>query len=84
MMPRWQAVTFLVSMGAILLWMAHRGYQTGELRAGSALFRPYRPNRDDNPIGFHFYLALYVCCGVGLCVWGLLAMLGMAPSLKWR
>lgn len=84
MMSRWQAVPLLIGMGAVLLWMTYRGYTTGELRAGSTLFSAYRPNRDDNPLGFYFYLALYFCCGVGLCVWGLLAMLGMAPLLKWR
>jgi hypothetical protein len=52
--------------------------------AGSAPLRPNRPNRDDNPIGFHFYLVRYFCCGVGLCVWGLLTLSGMPPPLKWR
>jgi hypothetical protein len=31
-----------------------------------------------------FYLVRYFCCGVGLCVWGLLAVIGMAPARKWR
>jgi hypothetical protein len=84
MMPRWQAVPLLIALGAVLLWVAHRGYETGELPAGSAWFRSYRPNRDDNPLSFYIHLALYVCYGTWLCVWGLLAMLGMAPSLRWR
>jgi hypothetical protein len=31
-----------------------------------------------------FYLVMYFCCGAGLCGWGLLAVIGMAPALKWR
>jgi len=84
MMPRWAAVLFLMGVGGILLWSAYQGYLTGELRAGTTLLGPYRPNRDDNPVGFYFYLGLYFCIGIGLCVWALLVMLGMAPALKWR
>ncbi len=83
-MPRWAAVLVLIGTGATILWSAYRGHVTGELRAGLTLAGPYRPTRTDNPIGFYFYLALYFCVGVGLCVWGLLAMVGMAPSLSWR
>jgi hypothetical protein len=84
MMARFSSSIFLLGLGAAFLWMTLTGYRGGELRAGSGLLKPYRRNRDDNPIGFHFYLAMYFCCGVGLCVWGLLALIGMAPPLKWR
>ena len=84
MMARFTSSAFLLGMGAVLLWVTLNGYRSGELQAGSAFLGPYRPNRDENPIGFHFYLMMYFCCGVGMCVWGLLALIGMAPALKWR
>lgn len=85
MMPRWEAVIFLVSVGAGLLGYAYHGYQTGEVRAGANLWRGvYRPNREDNPLGFRFFLSLYFCGGIALCMWGLLALIGMAPALRWR
>jgi len=83
-MPRWQAVPLLLALGCLLLVVAFRGYRSGELPAGRTWFKPYRPNRDDNPVAFHFYLAIYFCGGLALCVWGLLAMVGMAPSVRWR
>jgi hypothetical protein len=60
------------------------GHRTGELPAGSRGLRAYRPNRDDNPAAFRFFLALYFCAGMVLCVWGLLALVGLAPPLRWR
>jgi len=83
-MSRLASAALLITLGAALLWVMLQGYRNGEVPAGSVLLRPYRPNREDNPLGFHFYLALYFCCGVGLCVWGLLELLGMAAPLKWR
>ena len=75
---------FLIGMGGLLLAVAWRGYVSGELRAGVAYFRPYRPNRVDNPLGFYFYLILYFCVGMFLTVWGILALFGGAPAIKWR
>ncbi|HMK15146.1 MAG TPA: hypothetical protein VK460_09075 [Burkholderiales bacterium] len=75
---------FLIGIGALLLVVAWRGYVSGELRAGVAYFRPYRPNRNDNPVAFHFYLILYFCSGMALTVWGILALFGGAPALKLR
>ena len=75
---------FLIGIGALLLAVAWRGHVTGELRAGVAYFRPYRPNREDNPFAFHFYLILYFCSGMALTVWGILALFGGAPAIKWR
>ncbi|MGH8752728.1 MAG: hypothetical protein ACRET9_02320 [Burkholderiales bacterium] len=75
---------FLIGIGALLLAVAWRGYVSGELRAGVAYFRPYRPSREDNPLGFYFYLALYFCCGMVLTVWGILALFGGAPAIKLR
>jgi hypothetical protein len=75
---------FLIGMGALLLVVAWRGHLSGELRAGTAYFRPYRPNRTDNPVAFYFFLVLYFCSGMALTVWGILALFGGAPALKWR
>ncbi|MCD6679867.1 MAG: hypothetical protein LT102_04300 [Burkholderiaceae bacterium] len=75
---------FLITVGAIVLAVGWRGYREGELPAGSNFFRPYRPNRDDNPLAFHFFLALYYASGTALAVWGLLALVGLAPPLPLR
>ena len=57
--------------------IVRQGFLAGELPAGVAYFRArYRPNRADNPIAFHFFLALYFCGGVALVVWGILALFG--------
>jgi hypothetical protein len=56
----------------------------GEVRAGTSLRAPYRPSRDESPLAFNFFLLVYFCGGLALCVWGLLAMLGMAPMPRWR
>ena len=67
-----------------MLAVGWRGYREGELPAGSNFFRPYRPNRNDNPLAFHFFLALYYASGTTLAVWGLLALVGLAPPLPLR
>ncbi len=75
---------FLVAIGAGVLAVAYRGYRDGELPAGTSGFRAYRPNREDDPLAFHVFLVLYFCGGMALAVWGLLALVGMAPPLKLR
>jgi hypothetical protein len=74
----------LIGMGALLLVVAWRGQVTSELRAGRAYVRPYRPSRVANPGGFYFYLVLYYCAGMVLTVWGILALFGGAPVVRWR
>ena len=69
-------------MAPALLAVAWQGYLAGVLPAGSAGWKPYRPNRSDNPFAFHFYLVLYLCAGMTLAVWGILALFGAAPALK--
>ena len=81
-MTRTLGALFLIAMGAGVLAVAWQGYRRGELPAGSGLFEPFRPNRDDNPLAFHFFLALYYCGGMALAVWGLLSLVGLAPALK--
>jgi hypothetical protein len=46
--------------------------------------RAYRPRRDDSPLAFNFFLALYFSGGMALAVWGLLILAGTAPPLKWQ
>lgn len=70
-----------VLIGLGLLVVAYRGHRRGEVRAGSAGFRPYTPSRDDDPLAFHFYLLLYICSGLALLVWGVFALLGMAAPM---
>jgi hypothetical protein len=77
---------FLIVVGIGLLVVARRGYRSGELRAGATGLggAAYRPNREDNPLGFHIFLVLYCCSGVILLVWGVLMLFGAVPPLKLR
>ncbi len=54
------------------------------LPAGANFFRTYRPTRKDRPLAVHSFLVLYFCSGMALEVWGLLALIGMAPTLPLR
>lgn len=83
-MTRVLGALFLIAMGSGVLAVAWRGYREGELPAGSNFLKPYRPNRDDNPLAFRFFLTLYYCGGMALAVWGLLSLVGLAPPLKLR
>lgn len=74
----------LVGMGSGVLVVAWRGWQAGELPAGPSFFGTGRPTREDNPLAFHFFFVLYVCGGTAVVVWGLLALVGMAPPPKWE
>ncbi len=75
---------FLIAMGAGVLAVGWRGYQDGELPAGSHFLRACRPARATDPIAFHCFLALYGCAGTALAVWGLLVLAGLAPPPAWR
>jgi hypothetical protein len=81
-MPFWLGALFLIASGSVILMVAYRGWRDGELPAGANGFQAYRPNRADNPLAFHLFLALYLCAGIALAVWGLLAVVGMAPPLQ--
>jgi hypothetical protein len=74
------AALILIVLGVLVLVVAYRGHCTGCLPAGSNFLRAYRPNRDDNWLAFHLFLALYVCGGTTLVVWGLLILTGLAPA----
>ncbi len=81
-MPRALGSLILILLGAGVLAVAWQGYVAGAVRAGNSLWRIYRPNRQDNPLAFHFFLALYFCSGMALVVWGILALFGAAPAVK--
>ena len=84
MMSRVLRALVMVALGLILLAAAWRGHKSGELRAGLSGLRPYRPNRDDNPLGFYFHLGLYSLVGAAWAVWGILAFLGLVKPARWR
>lgn len=76
---------FLLVMGGGVLAVAWQGYRDGVLPAGSNFLRGrWMPGREANPFAFRFFLALYFAAGMALCVWGLLALAGMAPPLRLR
>jgi len=72
----------LLALGILTLFAAWRGHISGELVAGG--FRGYRPNRQDNPRGFYFYLGIYIVAGTAWTVWGMLVLLGLLRPLPWR
>ncbi|MDN5940916.1 MAG: hypothetical protein L0H94_03445 [Nitrospira sp.] len=83
-MTSWLGASFLIACGSGVLTVAYRGWREGELPAGAKGLQAYRPSRMDNPVAFHFFLVLYFCSGIALAVWGLLALVGMAPLLELR
>lgn len=80
---RWVGGLFLLAMGAGVLAVAWRGWQAGELPAGTSFLRAWRPTREDEPAAFHLFFALYLCGGIVLAAWGLMVLAGMAPPPKW-
>lgn len=75
---------FLLGIGAGVLAVAWQGWQSGELPAGANFLRAWRPTREDNPLAFHCFFALYLCGGIALAAWGLLVLAGVAEPLKLR
>jgi hypothetical protein len=84
MMPVWLSVLVQLGFGAGILAIAWQGHCRGEIPAGTNFWRAFRPTREDDPIAFHCFLALYFCGGLALSVWGLLTLIGMAPPMRWR
>ncbi len=72
---------FLFIVGIGLLVVAYQGHRKGEIPAGSAGFKAYRPTRDDNPFAFHFFLVLYMGSGFSLLLWGVMVLAGLAEPL---
>ena len=83
-MPSWAGALFLIACGSGVLAVGYRGWRNGELAAGARGLHAYRPNRKDHPLAFRFFLVLYFSGGMALTVWGLLALIGMAPPLELR
>ena len=83
-MARFVGSFLLLALSVILLVAAWRGHVTGELRAGLSGFRPYRPNRVNNPAGFYSCLALYVLLGFGGVLWAMLALVGIVGPIPLR
>ncbi len=83
MLSPFASALVLLGFGGGILAVAWQGYRAGVLPAGPNFFRGrYMPNRSANPVAFHFFLALYLAAGMALAVWGLLALVGMAPPLR--
>ena len=79
----WIASTIaLLALGIGILFVAWRGHISGELVAGG--FRAYRPNRQDNPLGFYFYLGVLIVAGTFYTVWGIFIFMGLQRPLPWR
>ena len=84
-MPQILSALVLLLFGGGILAVAWHGYRVGALPAGPNFFRGrWMPNRRDNPFAFHFFLLMYLGAGMALAVWGLLALVGMAPPLPLR
>lgn len=73
---------FLMAMGAIVLFFVMRGQRTGSLPAGANFLRPLRINRDENSAAFHLLLIAYASAGIGLEIWGILSIVGLASPLR--
>jgi len=72
---------FMFVVGIGLLVVAYRGYIKGEIRAGRSGLKLYTPTREDNPLAFHFFVALYLFGGFALLIWGLLVLAGVAAPM---
>jgi hypothetical protein len=81
-MARLSSTILLLALGLLTLFAAWRGHISGQIVAGG--FRGYRPNRLDNPLGFHIYLVIYIVAGTTWTVWGMLILLGVVRPLPWR
>jgi hypothetical protein len=80
----WIASTIaLLALGIGTLFYAWRGYISGEL-VMARFFRMYRPNRQDNPFAFYFYLGVLIVVGAVEIVSGIFIFLGLLRPLPWR
>jgi hypothetical protein len=73
------AALAILLLGAFLSLVALQGQRTGSLPAGANFVRPLRVRRDENWGAFHLLLLLYGGSGLALEVWGVLAIVGLAP-----
>ena len=73
----------LLALGIGILFVAWRGHISGEL-VMARFFRLYRPNRQDNPLGFYFNLGVLIVAGTLETVWGILIFMGLLKPLPYR
>jgi|GEM_PF-2628520 hypothetical protein len=73
---------FKFIFGIGLLIYAYRAYVKGEVRAGRKGLELYTPTREDNPVAFHFFVALYLFGGFALLIWGVLVLAGVAEPMR--
>jgi hypothetical protein len=73
----------LLALGIGTLFMAWRGHISGEFIT-ARFFRVYRPNRQDNPLGFYFNLGVLIVTGTLETVWGILIFMGLLKPLPYR
>jgi hypothetical protein len=73
------AALAILLFGAILSLVALQGQRSGWLPAGTNFLRSLRVTRDGNWGAFHLLLVLYGASGLVLEVWGVLALIGLAP-----
>ena len=83
MLDRVASTISLLALGLGTLYLAWRGHVSDEF-VMSRFFRIYRPNRQDNPFGFYFYLSVLVGFGTTWIVWGMLIFAGLLRPLSWR
>lgn len=73
----------ILVLGAILvLFVALRAPGQGEIPAGSAGFRSYRPSRQKNPLAFWLFFLLYIFFGGWMLLYGILMFFGKVPPLS--
>ena len=70
----------LLMLGIGTLFVAWQGHTSGEFVV-ARFFRPYRPNRHDNPVRFYFHLSILIAVGTLWIIWGTLILLGLPKPL---
>jgi hypothetical protein len=73
----------LLALGIGTLFIAWQGHIAGEL-VTARFFRVYRPNRQDNPLGFYFHLGVLIVAGTFYIFWGLFVFMGLLRPIPWR
>lgn len=73
----------LLTLGIGTLFVAWRGHISGELIV-VRFFRTYRPNRQDDPLGFYFYLGVLIVAGTFYTAWGIFVFMGLLRPIPWR
>jgi hypothetical protein len=82
MTGRIASTVLLLALGLLTLYAAWRAHISGEIVGGG--FRANRPNREDNPVGFYWYLGIYIVAGTAWTVWGMLILVGLLGPLPSR